>query len=157
MLFPYFLCLLRSRGARAGHRVAKQPYGREGVMDEAKAVTEMNKTVNNIITFIKVKHPKNNTIKLIQTGYRGVITIDRTMIYNVSRPYVIKWQEHIKKGNVEFFLTLDINEHIDESDSSKSNLIAPIIDELRSLWKTGFTDEDKKKLTEDFKYLTTLY
>ncbi len=116
-------------------------------MDEY--IRKYNSTLRELIDIVHAEFPKNTTIETIQRQFRTAVTIDRTLVIEVTAPELLQYRDLIAEGRWDDLISTDWESKISEkapSDEVDNNALRQLVPLLRRLYKS--LDEEQKKFIQ---------
>ena len=106
--------------------------------------------ITNFITELSTTYPDNNDIIMFKEKFIMVKSINSQLIIDYFIKYVYTHKEMIKKENDDFFLNGGGQEEINDKYGLS------LRDNLKDIWSTSMTDDNKKIVWRYFKTFVLL-
>jgi hypothetical protein len=106
--------------------------------EDFKKIDRFNSAIKSLCTIVTKLDPNNFTLERIKKQIDLFIYSNPVEIRNVAKPYLLKYQTHIKEKNEDFFLKSEFEEF-----SNASNEIIEIFGVITTKWPSLNAGEKK--------------
>jgi hypothetical protein len=101
--------------------------------------------------FIRFACDKSVALKTNRIKQRVSLLINDAplLVLEKAGPYILKYADNIKARDEQFYMTVDVTEHFDETDGEdlQKNVIA-LVNEARKIYSTKCNEEEKEYLND---------